>query len=302
MIRLHQMARLGASAPLSTLESLEARREHDAGHFEGRNGYDSSFLDSFPIALPGSANESDWVAGRDGKPAVLDYRNFSLVMSRSRRLAVFTACNIDGHGSEKNKIKRGRDAWYYDLRIDRKHQIGEELYEGNDLDRGHLVRREDPVWGEHAAEANDDTFHFTNCSPQYNLVNQQIWLGLENYILRNARLHRLQATVFTGPVFRDTDPVYRGVMIPREFWKVVAIVTDGRPSATAYLVSQEKYLDALEFAFGRYKTFQVGIREIERLTGLRFDQLAEHDGFSGEEAATGAPVRTELTSFEAIRV
>jgi hypothetical protein len=31
-------------------------------------------------------------------------------------------------------------------------------------------------------------------------------------------------TVFTGPVFRDDDPAYRGVQIPRRFWKVTAVV------------------------------------------------------------------------------
>ena len=45
---------------------------------------------------------------------------------------------------------------------------GEEFYSSNPLDRGHLVRRADAAWGKTESEArlaNDDTFHFTNCSP-----------------------------------------------------------------------------------------------------------------------------------------
>ncbi len=52
----------------------------------------------------------------------------------------------------------------------------------------------------------------------------------------------LKVTVFTGPVFRSDDLIYRGVQIPAEFWKVVVIVKqDGHLSATAYLQSQKKF-------------------------------------------------------------
>ena len=59
------------------------------------------------------------------------------------------------------------------------------------LDRGHLVRRLDPAWGESKALAkiaNDDTFHFTNCTPQHENFNQSrlagLWGQLENAVKR----------------------------------------------------------------------------------------------------------------------
>jgi endonuclease G len=177
----------------------------------------------------------------EGSGDRLDYQHFSIVMSKSRRIAMFVACNIDG--STSKTIDRGDDKWAYDGRIPLDAQIGEELYADNDLDRGHLVRREDPNWGtdESAAVANEDTFHFTNCSPQMGAFNQRTWLGLENYILQNTRRWQDRVTVFTGPVFRDDDPVYRGIRIPVAYWKVVAFVhDDGRPSATAYVIDQSK--------------------------------------------------------------
>ncbi|MEG2138217.1 MAG: DNA/RNA non-specific endonuclease, partial [Oscillospiraceae bacterium] len=40
------------------------------------------------------------------------------------------------------------------------------------------------------------------------------------------------ATVFSGPVFADDDRLYRGIRIPKAFWKVVAYLSDdGKPSA-----------------------------------------------------------------------
>ncbi|WP_180234189.1 DNA/RNA non-specific endonuclease, partial [Bacillus cereus] len=88
--------------------------------------------------------------------------------------------------------------WHFDPRIDKQYQCGDELYENNDLDRGHLVRRRDPIWGDSAEEANKDTFHFTNCSPQHRDLNQKTWAELENYILNNAKNFNLKVTVFTG--------------------------------------------------------------------------------------------------------
>src|SRR5947208_1987598 len=56
----------------------------------------------------------------------------------------------------------------------------------NPFDRGHLVRRLDSTWGDTVDEAKqhgDDSFHFTNCSPQFWSFNQgkQLWAGLEDY-------------------------------------------------------------------------------------------------------------------------
>jgi endonuclease G len=63
----------------------------------------------------------------------------------------------------------------------------------------------DPVWGSNFKDANEDTFHFSNCSPQHKNLNQKTWSDLEDYILRNADVHDLKVNVFTGPVFNQND-------------------------------------------------------------------------------------------------
>ncbi len=189
-------------------------------------------------------------------------------------------------------IKRTPDKWSYDGRVPLEAQPGETMCGDNDLDRGHLVRREDPNWGtqEEALTANDDTFHFTNCSPQMHAMNAVTWVGLESYVLKNARVWKERVTVFTGPVFGVDDLTYRGVRIPIAFWKVLSFLSDsGRPSATAYMVDQENELSTLEAAFGRYKTYQRSIRYVEQVTGLSFGRLKTYDGFSNEEIQNGIP-------------
>ncbi len=239
------------------------------------------------------------VTGSEGDR--LDYEHFSILMSKSRRLALFTAVNIDGSASVS--VPRGGDPWVFDGRIPEEAQAGDELYADNDFDRGHLVRREDPNWGQTASVANRDTFHFTNCAPQLSVFNQRSWLSLEDYILGNTRRVGERATVFTGPVFRGNDPVYRGVAIPLAYWKVVAFIhDDGRPSASAYLIDHDVDLDAQSLLFGAFKTYQRSVLAIEGLTNLDFGSLREFDGFSNEEKATGDAVRVLITEAEDVRL
>jgi endonuclease G, mitochondrial len=255
--------------------------------YEGSTGYDARFLGN-NHEVPHPEFRSDFkqdIAPLKNGEMILNYTHFSIVMSKSRRLAYYTAVNIDG----KQLVNIGReDKWYFDPRIEKKYQCGPEIYADNDLDRGHLVRRSDPVWGELAKEANEDTFHFTNCSPQHKNLNQKTWLDLEDYILNNAQNHKLKATVFTGPVFRSDDILYRGVQIPAEFWKVAVIVKeDGNLSATAYLQSQQNLIDDLEFVYGEYKTYQVPVSKIEALTELDFGNLRNHDPIARLESTIG---------------
>ena len=250
-----------------------------ADWYRDARGYDPDFLGAaFAVPLPVLTGDlpADIARPADGGTH-LDYTNFSILMSQSRRLAWYTAVNIDG--ASRKKISRDSDNWYFDPRIGEEFQCGPSLYSQNELDRGHLVRRIDPVWGDGAAKANEDTFHFTNCSPQHKNLNQKIWLNLEDYILNNATNFGLKINVFTGPVFRADDMVYRQEFrIPAEFWKVVVMVkADQTLSATAYLQTQKNLITDLEFAYGAYETYQVPVTQIEALTGLNFGDLSHHD-------------------------
>ncbi|WP_084435856.1 DNA/RNA non-specific endonuclease [Aldersonia kunmingensis] len=236
--------------------------------YSTRAGYDPKFLAvTLPLPAP-AASLSGFVS------AELRYHHFSVVMHRKRRMALFTAVNIDG--GQAQQLAREPDRWIRDPRIAADEQTDEALYRQNDLDRGHLVRRLDPAWGPAAKAANDDTFHFTNCTPQHHEFNAgaTLWVGLEDYVLRNTDTHDLKVSVLTGPVLADGDVPYRGIELPRQFWKVVSVVKeDGTLSSTGYLLSQEALLDEFtmgpaEFTFGAYHTYQVPVRRIAELTHL----------------------------------
>ncbi len=267
--------------------NIELPKENNNNTVESEAlGYNPLFLGKdYEVPLPTLSKEMEKdTAKTENGSYVLDYMHFSIVMKKSRGLAYFTAVNIDGANGVK--IKRSADNWKFDPRISREYQYGEEVYTGNELDRGHLVRRTDPNWGENALKANEDTFHFTNSTPQHKNLNQKTWVELEDYIFRNAILYQLKVSVFTGPVFREDDMIYRQkYQIPAEFWKVVVMVKeDGNISATAYLQTQKNMIENLEFAYGEYKTYQVPVRNIEKLTGLDFGNLSKFDPMTNIEA------------------
>jgi len=306
---LHLKAALENMSRLSNEDSLERpghEPETPAEEFEGRNGYVTQFLNGWEIALPLAVGERERDMRRlrrGGAGVELKYRNFSVIMSASRRLPMLTAVNIDG--GESRRVPR-IGAWSFDGRLDKEDQWGDILYFQNNLDRGHMVRREDPIWGDlaMARQANVDTFHFTNSCPQIAGVNQRTWLGLENYILQHARVDGMKVNVFTGPFFSEQDFEHSsGAKIPLGFWKVLAIVTeDGRPSATAYKVSQAQELEELEFVYAGYKTYQISVQQVMNDTGIDFSALVEYDGFSQHERAGGQALVERLDSLEMVRI
>jgi endonuclease G, mitochondrial len=260
---------------LSLTEEGFKDRKRTLADMAGREGYEKSFLGAGKsVAIP-KVGLSHEVLTLDFDGNALPYTHFSLVMSKARRLAIFTAENIDG--ARKIKLKR-KDTWGYDPRINEKDQIGHHSFYGpQPFDKGHLVRRENPGWGETETEAalgEDDTFVYTNAAPQMPGLNRTSWLSLENYVLENARTHEFKACVFTGPIFRDSDPVHEDVQVPLEFWKVVvALDADTQDLlASAYLLSQENIMPTEGFRFGQYKTYQVPIKHIEKEADLKFSK------------------------------
>ncbi|MHA2345502.1 MAG: DNA/RNA non-specific endonuclease [Candidatus Hodarchaeales archaeon] len=270
------------------LEPLEVA-EFALDSYEELKGYDSKFLEN-EVKLPELSEDlQDDILMTIQNSNELKYTHFSIVMSKSRCLPFYSAVNIDGN--KFVHITRDRDKWYYDPRVEQEFQYGPELYERNDLDRGHIVRRLDPIWGSEteAERAGEDTFHFTNCAPQHKCLNRTTWLDLERYILQNAINNNMKISVFTGPVFRADDRLYRGkYLIPADYWKIVVFEKpDGRISATGYLQTQKNLLDELEmeFAYGEYKTYQVPISTIVDLTKINFNYLRGVDPIDTIERA-----------------
>ncbi len=279
-------------------------------NWAARPGYDPKFLDGFTIPPPKLSaallvDTSDVTPDfrKHGSKNELTYWNYSVVMNKRRRTAWYVASNINGNSKLRFSLGPRQDKWFKDPRISAAEQLGEEAFESG-IDRGHLARRDDAAWGKTLAEclkANNDTFHFTNCSLQASMFNRgkDRWQGLEQFLLENkAKKENRKITVFTGPIFAANDPKYQSkkmdyvVRCPLSFWKVCVIVRqDGTMSATAFTLGQDeiKDLPGFEEKFAAADA-QVTIKDLEKKTGLDFGDLKKHDHF----AAGGAPGTLEI--------
>nr|WP_241744355.1 DNA/RNA non-specific endonuclease [Cellulosimicrobium arenosum] len=243
--------------------------------------------------------------------------HFTVQLDTVRRLAAATVVDIDG--ALLRDVPRD-DAWHLDPRVPETEQAGPELYARNDLDRGHLVRRRDPGWGDEdeARRADAETFAYPDAAPQVARFNQskELWNGLEDHVLEHARAQRSRLVVLTGPVLAPDDPVYRGVGISRLFWKVVAWADDRAEgtagdtilAATAFVLDQSPQLAGTELRtataralaagdvppLGPFRTFQVPVGDVAILTGLDLGPLVAADVLPAdvlapiEPGATGA--------------
>lgn len=307
LFQLRAEARHDGAAPTT----IEAEQEAVVVNqdYSDRPGYEPHFLDKIEVPLPllSEAMKADTAqvrpdARRHDDAFELTYYHYSVYMNKRRRTAWFSAANVDGE--QRPSIgKRQGDRWYVDTRILKTEQLGQEAFEPG-IDRGHLTRREDTAWGEDveaATLANNDTFHFTNCSLQAAPFNRgkDRWQGLEQFLLeQHAKKDKRRMTVITGPLFAPTDPVYKNdrmtysVRCPLQFWKVCVLVReDGSPSATGFVLGQDdiKDLPGFEETFDVAAT-QIKIADLESRTGLDFGKIKELDHF----AQGGEPGTLEL--------
>ena len=254
-------------------------------NYDNRKGYNPEFLGAehqvgFPKLSLGLESEvTELIKPQKNNKYILHYNNYSVVMHRKRRFAVYSAANVSF--GDRYMMGRPSDVWRIDPRIPQEAQVGNSYYARNKFDRGHLTRREDLEFGktpEQALRSAGDTCHFTNCTPQHAGFNQsrQIWQGIERHVLEEAIVKgKYNAQIFTGSIFDDSDPEYKSIQYPVQYWKIAAALNSaGKLFATAYLASQADVIARLgieaDVPFSPFKLFQVKISEIERLTGLTF--------------------------------
>ncbi len=237
-------------------------------------GYDADFL-SVPIVSPELDSSIKADAVRLNGSEAIPYTHFSLALSTPRRFAIWVAWNIDG-GTIKRLDRRGIE-FKKDPRLPATAQVSNELYKGpnNRLDRGHIARRADLLWGPlaDAQRANRDSFFYTNITPQMDDFNQSakngLWGRLEDAVFEDVEVDDLRVSVFGGPVFLPDDRLFRGVQIPREFWKVLVYSEQGTLKCKAFLLTQS--LDLSEsLDLNEFRVFQVNLSEVRNRARISF--------------------------------
>lgn len=294
--------------------------------YSQRPGFSTQFLRK-SVPLPRiSQSRLDEILKKDGQPRILKYHHYSLVMNETRKLVMWAAANVDYTKSKRRKTREefGTDTWIPDPRIPGEDQIQDaELYEpAKKFDRGHIIRRDDVAWGDTAeieVFANSDSFHWTNCTPQHEQFNRDmfefdgLWGGLENHIAKQAKNVGNRLSVFAGPILNNDGDIRHDfgpgeVLVPRKFWKIVFVVEDAETNnatlkAFGFILDQTEAIDEFgieKFSQGRFKVFQESLETISAETGVEFDDLllrADTSGLIPDESR-----RRPLQSLEQVRV
>jgi endonuclease G, mitochondrial len=316
------IAPLAAAQPLAIAAEEAPRMAAPVifGGLEHRKGFQPNFLElagnkSVPLPELTALGRSVVAKLEDGS-FELKYHKFSIVVHKGRRLALFTAANvdwqrehrlIDGKKPSRKELtglaEGTQELWVTDWRIPEEHQLPDIFFTKDDaaFDKGHLIRRDDVCWGKtfkDMQKANGDTYHTTNCSPQTAAFNRSTegvdnWGDLENLVQAQTKAEK--AITFAGPVLAEDDRQFVGrdeagtlrVQIPSRFWKIILVNGDDGPAAYGFVLEQDLSAVPLEFAVpAQWRKYLVSIEEIERLLdGLAtLDWLKQHDRHGSDEA------------------
>jgi|GEM_PF-829350 len=297
-------------------ESFQIPAMYDG--MDQRKGYDPDFLglpNGETVPLPRLTAEGEEIAAKqENGETELKYHHFSVVIHKKRRIAVFTAANLDWRKerhevngrkpsrSELSEIPEGvLEMWATDDRIPDDAQLPDIFFtrDRQAFDKGHLVRRDDVTWGDSFEDiqmANGDTYYTTNCSPQVKGFNQAPhgefnWGDLENMIQKETKSEK--AILFSGAVLASNDRNFAGVseagpirvQIPKRFWKIIVAQTEGGVKAFGFMPKQDlSHVRWEEFALpGEWEEHLVPISQIqEKLRGwVTLDWCKAHDALQG---------------------
>ncbi|MEJ1237357.1 DNA/RNA non-specific endonuclease [Chryseolinea sp. T2] len=267
--------------------------------------YQENFISGFSIPLPKISKSITQIATLidSDDASIIEYPHYCCIMHKTRKLAFYSACNIDGNSVDD--VNRSGD-FKSETRINSSFQTGDEFYEGrNDIfDKGHLTKYEDVMWGTSISaelkKLGDTTFRFPNCVPQHQTFNRGMWSSLEKYILdQETDKLNLRICLFTGPLLQQSDPVLvekingKSYKVPILFWKVVIYSQDNKLYGVAFIMSQKtlvkqsglvktnrvmeiitramRNIDAPAFMdYKHNKPYQARVELIQQLTGIKF--------------------------------
>lgn len=220
-------------------------------------GYEPTFIDNKKVVksdLLATASGQLLPKINGGQKGPLHYTNLSVFLNTKRKMAFYSAYNIDGN--TKDDVVRDLD-FVPDPRILAEEQLGDPFYDlrkgvgkkNQDFDKGHMAANNEMAWNPAAQTKAYQTFFHTNACPQASILNKGIWKTLEAYFINESSdTANSKICVFSGPVLKDTDPAYvedTSYKLPLYFFKVVVFKYGTKFYSTGFVMSQKLALEEL---------------------------------------------------------
>lgn len=220
--------------------------------------------------------------------------NLAIEWNAAMRHSSWVAFSFDSTTSQDN-VKRG-DAWGWDPLIPVElGKVIEDDHKSDGYDKGHLCASEDRVY---CKEANDQTFLYSNISPQIGSFNQKYWAKLEAliqkwgrstqngvydkvYLAKGGTINKLLKD-WTGKQ-KANDGLYptadadgksspkskNGLVVPAYYYMAILAEKDGKFQAIGFLVPHSEDLPAKPTT-ADLQAYTCSIAHLEEQTGIDF--------------------------------
>lgn len=199
----------------------------------------------------------------------VNYRNYSFVYDPENLVAPWVAyplCDL----YTKNTVKRS-DNWVIDPFVPVQADVtagGSYQFSSKGYDRGHQIASADRLA---SSVMNQQTFYYTNVTPQLANFNQNIWEKLEEQVREWSKSSNGTDTLYvvTGCVVSSTsgkvsDHNGKMVAIPDAYYKALLRVSKGEYLGTGFYMEHKSYSDK------KFENYGCSLNELEEKTGLKF--------------------------------
>lgn len=258
--------------------------ERPNDNVNANTGYDNVSVTGYEIPHLNDQNVyADHYVTMDG----VQILNYALEWDNTKRHANWVAFTFDTTTSADN-VKR-TDLWAKDPKLPAEMQTGDSDHKNDGFDRGHLCASEDRVY---LKEANDQTFYYSNISPQLNDFNGGFWGKLEArvqtwgrstadgvydkvYVTKGGTLNKLLknfkgTTVDGGTPTTDANGfTIHGLACPEYYYMAVLSQKDDVFHAIAFLVPHKEGMTRNPSS-DELKEYVVSVDKLEEETGIDF--------------------------------
>jgi endonuclease G len=192
----------------------------------------------------------------DSSKQIIKHYGFVLQYNEEYEQADWVAYELTAN--ECIPIAKRSDYFREDPKID-SGSAADEDYKGSGYDRGHIAPAADMAW---SLRSMQESFYYSNMSPQDPSFNRGIWKKLEAKV-RNWAMEYNSIQVVSGPII-DSPFVSIGpnhVAIPQYYYKALLISNDSSYLGLGFILPNRKSSEKLE-------SFIVSVNEIEVRTDI----------------------------------
>lgn len=189
---------------------------------------------------------------------IISHTGYSFLFSNKDKQAFWIAYQLTS--AETVKLYNRSDRFTPDKSV-KSGTANDNDYKGSGYDRGHLAPAADMGW---SVKAMEESFYYSNMSPQKPSFNRGIWKQLEE-LTRDWAVQNKEIYIVTGGVLNDSLPSIgkNKVSVPKYFYKVILDYSEPSIKGIGFIMPNESSKEPLQ-------RYAVTIDSVERFTGINF--------------------------------